>query len=102
MGFVAVERVNPLHDCRESFRFVLSQWPTGSPYGDPAGLDALPLSYNVSHELASGGFGLFFGEAFDDVLALDLEFLDKLKDWRGFIVVILQARNVASESGSQL
>ena len=81
---------------------MLGQGPTGSPYGDPASLDALPLCDDVSHESVSCGFGLFFRETLDDVLALDLEFLDKLKDWRGFVVVILQTRNVTIESSSQL
>ena len=90
MGFVAVEWIDALHDCRESFCFVLSQRPEGSPYGDPTGLATLPLCDDVSHELGSGGFRLFFREPFNHVFALNLEFLDELKDRRGFIVVILE------------
>ena len=59
LGLVAVERIDALHDCRESFGFVLCQWPVGTPYGDPAGLNALPLRDDVSHELGSGGFSCF-------------------------------------------
>ena len=56
LGLVAVLRVDPLHDGGESFGFVLGQWPMRTPYGDPAGLDALPLSDDVSHWISWIGF----------------------------------------------
>ena len=42
-------RIDPVHDGSESLGFMLSKRPVGAPYGDPAGLDALPLSDDVSH-----------------------------------------------------